>query len=110
MSSQRSGTTNRTYVPAGCAQIRGNGIRPHFAQPENVLFECFRVNRRRLQGHHKLSSAQLYSRNNTIEAQWLQRQLPLAVRKRLNGSGGSPLPRSSVVCVVCAWFFCGCFL
>ena len=28
---------------------------------------------RRLQGHHKLSSAQLYSRDDTIEALWLQK-------------------------------------
>ena len=35
---------------------------------------------RRLQGHHKLSSAQLYSRDDTIEALWLQRQLSTAAR------------------------------
>ena len=35
---------------------------------------------RRLQGHHKLSSVQLYSRDDTIQRLWLQRQVALRVK------------------------------
>ena len=36
---------------------------------------------RRLQGHHRLSSALLYCRDDTIEALWLQLELALAIRQ-----------------------------
>ena len=35
---------------------------------------------RRLQGHHKLTSVQLYSRDDTIQSLWLQRQVALRVK------------------------------
>ena len=35
---------------------------------------------RRLQGHHKLNSVQLYSRDDTIQSLWLQRQVALRVK------------------------------
>ena len=36
---------------------------------------------RKLQGHHRLSSALLYSRDDTIEALWVQSKLALAIRR-----------------------------
>ena len=36
---------------------------------------------RRLQGHHKTSSTQLYSRDDTIQSLWLQREIALNVRQ-----------------------------
>ena len=36
---------------------------------------------RRLQGHHRLSSALLYSRDDTIEALWVQSELTAAIRR-----------------------------
>ncbi len=35
---------------------------------------------RRLQGHHKLSSVQLYSRDDTIQSLWLQRQIAVQIQ------------------------------
>ena len=35
---------------------------------------------RRLQGHHKLSSVQLYSRDDTIQSLWLQRQIAIQIQ------------------------------
>ena len=35
---------------------------------------------RRLQGHHKLSSVQLYSRDDTIQSLWLQRQIGVQIQ------------------------------
>ena len=56
---------------------------------------------RRLQGHRRLSSALLYSRDNTIEALWVQSELTSAIRRldrwlapnrgtSLSGPTGSP--------------------
>ena len=36
---------------------------------------------RRLQGHHKTSSTQLYSRDDTIQSLWLQREIALNIRQ-----------------------------
>ena len=36
---------------------------------------------RRLQGHHKLSSVQLYSRDDTIQSLWLQRQIAIQIQQ-----------------------------
>ena len=36
---------------------------------------------RRLQGHHKISSTQLYSRDDTIQSLWLQRDIAQNVRQ-----------------------------
>ena len=61
------------------------GIGFHAAQLENMPFKRLCTaqiagGQPPLQGHHKLSSAQLYSRDDTIEALWLQRQLSTAAR------------------------------
>ena len=48
---------------------------------------------RRLQGHHKLSSVQLYSRDDTIQSLWLQRQI--AVQIQLGWRPPRPQARAS---------------
>ena len=45
---------------------------------------------RRLQGHHKLTSVQLYSRDDTIQSLWLQRQ----VARRVKAGWRPPRPQA----------------
>ena len=49
---------------------------------------------RRLQGHHKLSSVQLYSRDDTIQSLWLQRQI-IAVQVQQGWRPPRPQARGS---------------